>query len=201
MPRENSKGKRLKRIEKLPIPSFDDEVYVLDNPFEKFSILFGKNVDFASFTFEVPSFHIEEVFIGMGWTSIATLEEHAYPNLIKCFTKIWFPILVWIAFHVYSRANKLKLPKLFYKLYLELAKCENQIFCHIAHPTLEGYNPSMYRVIDKNFEHSTRLCTNQLFLPHKILHDIIAYVILPKKSYHDKVTHSDLFNLDSFCQM
>lgn len=83
MPRENSKGKRLKRIEKLPIPSFDDEVYVLDNPFEKFSILFGKNVDFASFTFEVPSFHIEEVFIGMGWTSIATLEEHAYPNLIK----------------------------------------------------------------------------------------------------------------------
>lgn len=63
----------------------DLEPEVLANPFEKSPIIIGKNVDFANFTIEVLAFHIEECFEIMGWVSVATMEEHAYPRLMKEF--------------------------------------------------------------------------------------------------------------------
>lgn len=67
-----------------PPSSFNEKPKVPTNPFEKFSILIGKN-DFADFTIEAPTFHIEEYFENMGRMSIATSEENAYPRLMKEF--------------------------------------------------------------------------------------------------------------------
>lgn len=39
---------------------------------------------------------------------------------------------------------------------------------------------------------------NQLILPYKVLQNIIAHVILPRKGHWDKVNNLDLFVLDSF---
>lgn len=85
-------GKRLKStVRRSPPPStdkeFDLELEVPANPFEKSPILIGKNVDFRNFTIEAPAFHIEELFENMGWILIATLEEYAYPWLMKEFYK------------------------------------------------------------------------------------------------------------------
>ncbi|KAL2480270.1 hypothetical protein Adt_33236 [Abeliophyllum distichum] len=64
-------------------PSSEDE----DSPSEiriaKCPVLIGKNVDLGSFTFEAPSFHIEDLFIGMGWVSILTLDDKVYPSIVK----------------------------------------------------------------------------------------------------------------------
>ncbi|KAL2462284.1 Uncharacterized protein Adt_45704 [Abeliophyllum distichum] len=51
----------------------------------------GKNVDLASLTFDAPSFNIENLFVGMGWVPILTLNDKVYPTLVKDFyTKMKF---------------------------------------------------------------------------------------------------------------
>ncbi|KAL2532543.1 hypothetical protein Adt_05894 [Abeliophyllum distichum] len=69
--------------ERPPSPSSDDE----DSPSEiriaKYPVLIGKNVDLGSFTFEAPSFHIEGLFVGMGWVSILMLDDKVYPSIVK----------------------------------------------------------------------------------------------------------------------
>lgn len=58
---------------------------VLSNPFEKSPILIGKSVDFDDFAIDAPTFYVEECFERMSWVSVATMEEHTYPHLIKLF--------------------------------------------------------------------------------------------------------------------
>ncbi|KAL2526797.1 hypothetical protein Adt_11851 [Abeliophyllum distichum] len=73
------------RREMLPSPSFDDDSPP-KNCVEKCPILIGKNVDLPSFTYDVPSFHAEDFFVvSMCWVFIITLDEKAYPNLMKAF--------------------------------------------------------------------------------------------------------------------
>lgn len=58
---------------------------MLSNPFEKSPILIGKSVDFDDFAIDAPPFYVEESFECMSWVFVATMEEHAYPHLIKLF--------------------------------------------------------------------------------------------------------------------
>ncbi|KAL2492199.1 hypothetical protein Adt_27827 [Abeliophyllum distichum] len=71
------------RRERAPSPSSEDE----DSPSEiriaKCPVLIGKNVDLGSFTFEAPSFHREDLFVGMGWVSILTLDDKVYPSIVN----------------------------------------------------------------------------------------------------------------------
>ncbi|KAL2512943.1 Uncharacterized protein Adt_18543 [Abeliophyllum distichum] len=54
-------------------------------------VLIGKNVDLASFTFDATSFNIENLFVGMGWVPILTLNDKVYPTIVKDFyTKMNF---------------------------------------------------------------------------------------------------------------
>ncbi|KAL2541468.1 hypothetical protein Adt_02446 [Abeliophyllum distichum] len=50
-------------------------------------VLIGKNVDLASFTFDASSFHKEDLFVGMSWVFILTLNDKVYPSIIKEFYK------------------------------------------------------------------------------------------------------------------
>ncbi|KAL2486788.1 Uncharacterized protein Adt_31544 [Abeliophyllum distichum] len=49
----------------------------------------------------------------------------------------------------------------------------------------------------KNFEAAVRLSSNQLSLPCRVLHNIIAHIIIPRKGHLDEVNHYDVFLLDS----
>ncbi|KAL2497277.1 Uncharacterized protein Adt_22827 [Abeliophyllum distichum] len=73
MPRVKMAAKRLRR-ERAPFPSSESE----DSPSEiriaKCLVLFSKNVDLGSFTFEAPSFHIKDIFVEL-IRSILHLEE------------------------------------------------------------------------------------------------------------------------------
>lgn len=50
----------------------------------------------------------------------------------------------------------------------------------------------------KDFENITKISANQLTLPRKVLQNIIANIILPRKGHRDEVNYFDLFILDSF---
>ncbi|KAL2461582.1 Uncharacterized protein Adt_45002 [Abeliophyllum distichum] len=67
-------------------------------------------------------------------------------------------------------------------------------------PMFEGYNPveACSRVTDKTFQNATKLSANQLTLTCKVLHNIIAHIIVPWKCHPNEVTLFDLFLLDSF---
>ncbi|KAL2470972.1 Uncharacterized protein Adt_39108 [Abeliophyllum distichum] len=52
-------------------------------------------------------------------------------------------------------------------------------------------------VTEKYFDAPTRLSTNQLTLTCRVLHNIIAHIIVPRKGHHDEVNHYDVFLLDS----
>ncbi|KAL2480249.1 hypothetical protein Adt_33215 [Abeliophyllum distichum] len=73
------------RRERPPSPTSEDEALPPKNWINKCPIFIGKYVDLASFTFNAPSFHIEDYFISMGWVSILTLDEKAYPNIMNEF--------------------------------------------------------------------------------------------------------------------
>lgn len=50
----------------------------------------------------------------------------------------------------------------------------------------------------ENIKNITKLSANQLSLPCKILQNIIAHIIFPRKGNRNKVSNFDLFILDSF---
>ncbi|KAL2461602.1 Uncharacterized protein Adt_45022 [Abeliophyllum distichum] len=138
------------RGERLPSPSSSEEEDSQTKRFDRCPVLIGKNVDLGSFTFDAPSFHIEDLFIGMGWVGILTLDDKS--------------------------------------LY------------HKTIPHIEGeYDPVAVccRVTGKHFDAPTHLSTNQLTLTCRVLHNIIAHIIVPRKGHHDEVNHYDVFLLDS----
>ncbi|KAL2517623.1 Uncharacterized protein Adt_13870 [Abeliophyllum distichum] len=49
----------------------------------------------------------------------------------------------------------------------------------------------------KHFEAAVHLSTNQLTLPCRVLHNIIAHITVPRKGHLDEVNHYDVFLLDS----
>ncbi|KAL2491762.1 hypothetical protein Adt_27390 [Abeliophyllum distichum] len=79
------------RSERPPSSSYFEEEDPQTKLNDRCPVLIGKNVDLASFTFDAPSFNIENLFVGMGWVSILTLNDEVYPAIVKYFyTKMNF---------------------------------------------------------------------------------------------------------------
>ncbi|KAL2505327.1 Uncharacterized protein Adt_20948 [Abeliophyllum distichum] len=85
MPRMKMDSKRTRR--ERPPPSSSEEEDPLTKRIKRCPVLLDKNVDLASFTFDAPSFHIEDLFVGMGWVGILTLNDKVYPSIVKDFYK------------------------------------------------------------------------------------------------------------------
>ncbi|KAL2462327.1 hypothetical protein Adt_45747 [Abeliophyllum distichum] len=86
MPRVKISAKRSRR-KRPPSSSSSEEKDPQIKRFDHCPVLLGKNVDLASFTFDAPSFHIEDFFVGMGWVGILTLNDKVNPSLVKDFYK------------------------------------------------------------------------------------------------------------------
>ncbi|KAL2505098.1 hypothetical protein Adt_20719 [Abeliophyllum distichum] len=90
MPRVKVAAKR-PRSDRPPSSSSSEEEDPHTKRIDRCPILIGKNVDLASFTFDAPSFNLENLFEGMGWVPILTLDDKVYPTLVKEFyTKMKF---------------------------------------------------------------------------------------------------------------
>ncbi|KAL2461378.1 hypothetical protein Adt_44798 [Abeliophyllum distichum] len=90
MPLMNMAAKRSRR-ERPPSSSSSEEEDPQTKRIDRCPILIGMNVDLASFTFDAISFNIENIFIGMGWVPILTLNDKVYPSIVKEFyTKMTF---------------------------------------------------------------------------------------------------------------
>lgn len=87
-------------------------------------------------------FHIEEYFEHMGWISVPTLEECAYPRLMKEFYKNMVVNLGSGDISCLLNNKRSVITKTLIRNILEVEPCETQFFLHKAHPTLEGYNPA-----------------------------------------------------------
>ncbi|KAL2453906.1 Uncharacterized protein Adt_48594 [Abeliophyllum distichum] len=152
MPQMKVAAKRPRR-ERLPSPSSDEEAPPPEQRIDKCPILVGKNVDLASFTFDAPSFHIENYFVAMGWVSLVTLDEKVYPNIMKEFYKdLVFSPGSGITSMV--RNKRLKITRDLIRSILHLEDCDLRIFSSKPIPHLERYNPveACSRVTGKNFE-------------------------------------------------
>ncbi|KAL2461749.1 Uncharacterized protein Adt_45169 [Abeliophyllum distichum] len=79
------------RSERPPSSSSSDEEDPQTKRIDRCLVLIGKNVDLFSFTFDAPSFNIENLFVGMGWVPLLTLNNKVYPTIVKDFyTKMNF---------------------------------------------------------------------------------------------------------------
>lgn len=74
-------SRKKQRRERLPTFSSKDESEVPKNHIDKLPILIGKTIDFANFTLQTLVFHVEELFISMGWVSTASVD----PKLMRDF--------------------------------------------------------------------------------------------------------------------
>ncbi|KAL2481967.1 Uncharacterized protein Adt_34933 [Abeliophyllum distichum] len=197
MPRMKMSTKRPRR-ERLPSSSSSEEEDPQIKRFDRCPILLGKNVDLVSFTFDAPSFHIEDLFVGMGWVGILTLDDKVYPTLVKDFyKKMTFSPGMEIT--CLLRNKRVKISRDLINSLLHLEDGGIRLYTTKTIPHTEEYNPieACHRVIEKNFDTTTRLISNQLTLTCRVLHNIIAHIIVPRKGHHDEVNHYDVFLLDS----
>ncbi|KAL2513376.1 Uncharacterized protein Adt_18976 [Abeliophyllum distichum] len=74
MPRMKMAAKHSGR-ERSPSLSSSEEEDSQIKRIDRCPVLLGKNVDLASFTFDAPSFHIKELFVGMDWVRILMLND------------------------------------------------------------------------------------------------------------------------------
>ncbi|KAL2487163.1 Uncharacterized protein Adt_31919 [Abeliophyllum distichum] len=197
MPRVKMATKRPRR-ERIPFPSSEDE----DSPSEiriaKCPVLIGKNVDLGSFTFEAPSFHIEDLFVGMCWVSILTVDDKVYPSIVKDLYKN-MSFSPGSGISCLLRNKRIRITQDLIQSILHLEESGVRLYTTKTTPHTEEYNPieACCHVTNKHFEAAIRLSTNQLTLPCRVLHNIIAHIIVPRKSYLDEVNHYDVFLLDS----
>ncbi|KAL2487212.1 Uncharacterized protein Adt_31968 [Abeliophyllum distichum] len=190
-------AKHLRR-ERVPSPSSEDE----DSPSEiriaKCPILIGKNVDLGSFTFEAPFFHIDDLFVGMGWVSILTVDDKVYPSIVKDLYKN-MSFSPGSGISCLLRNKRIRITQDLIRSILHLEESGVCLYTTKTIPHTEEYNSikACCHVTDKHFEAAIRLSTNQLTLPCRVLHNIIAHIIIPRKSHLDEVNHYDVFLLDS----
>ncbi|KAL2518351.1 hypothetical protein Adt_14598 [Abeliophyllum distichum] len=90
MPRMKMAAKR-SRSERRPSSSSSKEEDPQTKRIDRCPVLIGKNVDLASFSFDTPSFNIENLFVDIGWVPILTLNDKVYPTIVNDFyTKMNF---------------------------------------------------------------------------------------------------------------
>ncbi|KAL2471701.1 Uncharacterized protein Adt_39837 [Abeliophyllum distichum] len=121
-------------------------------------VLIGKNVDPTSFTFDAPSFYIEDLFVGMGWVSILTLNDKVDPSIIKEFyKKITFSPGTGISCLV--RNKRIKITQEFIHSILHLEDGGIRLYTTKTIPHLEEYNlvKAFCRVTEKHFKILARL--------------------------------------------
>ncbi|KAL2525891.1 Uncharacterized protein Adt_10945 [Abeliophyllum distichum] len=140
-------------------------------------VLIGKNVDLASFTFDAPSFNIENLFVGMGWVPILTLNDKVYPTIVKdLYTKMNFSSRSSIT--CLLRNKHIKITQEIIRSILHLEDGGIRFYTTKTIPHIQEYNPveACCRVTEKHFEAAVRLSTNQLTL--------LCRVTQHRRSYH-----------------
>ncbi|KAL2480792.1 Uncharacterized protein Adt_33758 [Abeliophyllum distichum] len=196
MPRMKMSAKRSKRDR--PPSSSSEEEDLQEKQIESRPVFLGKNVDLVSFTFDAPSFHLEDLFSAMGWVSILALHDKVYPSIVKDFyKKIVFSLGTEISCLVRNKRIKITQELIRSLLHLEDGGIHLYTTKTILH--LEWYDPveACRRVTGKHFDNPARLSTNQLTLTCRVLHNIITHIIVPRKCHLDKINHFDVFLLDS----
>ncbi|KAL2479597.1 Uncharacterized protein Adt_32563 [Abeliophyllum distichum] len=162
--------------------------------FDRCPVQVGKNVDLASFTFDTPSFHIEELFVGMGWVGILTLADKVYPSLVKDFyKKMIFSSGTEIT--CFLKNKRIKITRNRIRSLFRLEDGGIRLYITKTIPHIEEYDlvEACRHVTGKHFDAPARLSTNQLTLTCRVLHNIIV----PRKEHHDEVNHYYIFLLDS----
>ncbi|KAL2541023.1 Uncharacterized protein Adt_02001 [Abeliophyllum distichum] len=149
---------------------------------ESCPVLLCKNVDLASFIFDAPSFHLEDLFSAMGWVSILAPHDKVYSSIVKDFyKKMGFSPGTGISCLV--RNKRIKITQELICSILHLEDGGIRLYTTKTIPHLKGYDPvEAYRhVTGKHFDNPARLSSNQLTLTCRVLHNIIAHIIVPRK--------------------
>ncbi|KAL2491917.1 Uncharacterized protein Adt_27545 [Abeliophyllum distichum] len=186
MPRVKVAAKR-PRSDWPPSSSSSEEEDPHTKRIDRCPILIGKNVDLTSFTFDAPSFNLENLFEGMGWVPILTLDDKVYPTLVKEFyTKMKFSPGAGIT--CLLRNKRIKITPELIRTILHLEDGGVRLYTTKTIPHTNEYDPitACCHVTGKNFEAAVRLSSNQLTLPCRVLHNIIAHIIVPRKGHLDE---------------
>ncbi|KAL2519558.1 Uncharacterized protein Adt_15805 [Abeliophyllum distichum] len=102
----------------------------------------------------------------------------------------------------YVSSKKTKRIKITHELIRSILHLEDggvRLYTTKTIPHTDEYNSveACCHVTGKYFEAAVRLSTNQLTFPCRVLHNIIAHIIVPRKGHLDEVNYYDIFFLDS----
>ncbi|KAL2491239.1 Uncharacterized protein Adt_26867 [Abeliophyllum distichum] len=156
MPRMKMAAKR-SRSERPPSSSSSEEEDPQTKRIDRCPIFIGNNVDLASFSFDAPSFNIENLFDGMGWVPILTLNDKVYPTIVKDFyTKMNFSPGLGIT--CLLRNKRVKITQELIRSILHLEDGGIRLYTTKTIPHIEEYNSveACCRVIGKYFEAAVR---------------------------------------------
>ncbi|KAL2469985.1 Uncharacterized protein Adt_38121 [Abeliophyllum distichum] len=145
------------RSERPPSSSSSDEEDPQTKWIDRCPVLLGKNVDLASFTFDATSFNIENLFFGMGWVPLLTLNDKVYLTIVKEFyTKMNFSLGSGIT--CLLRNKLVKITQELIRSILRLEDGSVRLYTTKTIPHTDEYNPVEVcrRVTNKHFEAAVR---------------------------------------------
>ncbi|KAL2505178.1 Uncharacterized protein Adt_20799 [Abeliophyllum distichum] len=128
------------RSKRPPSSSSSEEEDPQTKQIDRCPVLIGKNVDIASFTFDAPSFNIENLFVGIWWIPILTLNGKVYPTIVKNFyTKMNFSLGSGITRLL--RNKRVKITQELIRSILHLEDGGIHLYTTKTIPHIQEYNP------------------------------------------------------------
>ena len=172
-----------------------DEYQRYKQHFVQRKVVAGRNINFA----HLQHFGFESLFARMGWLPLVTISEPIFPTLVRAFySRVTFghggPITSTV------RGVQIHLDPESICRILDIPPCGLRVYDAKTWPTVPGFDPreAIQRIrgladapgLGKPSAHS-------LTVTCRVLHHMIAYILLPRGGHRDEVSYLEAFLIDS----
>ncbi|RVW61873.1 hypothetical protein CK203_065939 [Vitis vinifera] len=172
-----------------------DEYQRYKQHFVQRKVVAGRNINFA----HLQHFGFESLFARMGWLPLVTISEPIFPTLVRAFySRVTFghggPITSTV------RGVQIHLDPESICRILDIPPGGLRVYDAKAWPTVPGFDPR---------EAIQRMCgladapglgkpsAHSLTVTCRVLHHMIAYILLPRGGHRDEVSYLEAFLIDS----
>ncbi|WJZ81424.1 hypothetical protein VitviT2T_001267 [Vitis vinifera] len=181
---------------------FDTDLFTSVDEYQRYKqhfvqrkVVAGRNINFA----HLQHFGFESLFARMGWLPLVTISEPIFPTLVRAFySRVTFghggPITSTV------RGVQIYLDPESICRILDIPPGGLRVYDAKTWPTVPGFDPreAIQRICDlANAPGLGKPSAHSLTVTCRVLHHMIAYILLPRGGHRDEVSYLEAFLIDS----
>ncbi|KAL6339867.1 hypothetical protein AAG906_034955 [Vitis piasezkii] len=175
--------------------SLDRRIPRYKQHFVQRKVVAGRNINFT----HLQHFGFESLFARMGWLPLVTISEPIFPTLVRAFySRVTFGHGGPITSTVRGRQIHLD-PESICRI-LDIPPGGLRVYDAKAWPTVPGFDPrdAIQRMCGlANAPGLGKPSAHSLTVTCRVLHHMIAYILLPRGGHRDEVSYLEAFLIDS----